>query len=270
MMYGGTVKILGTSIGEMKSNLVLPDYKVVLDIGVCSDEATKCQTVLVTHGHPDHLAGVVQHAASRDLMKMPPSIIVVPTEIAEHLETILTTWKKMGGRFDYTIVPLSPGQEHVMPSGIAIRPFKTDHVVPSQGYALIRKTKKLKDEYQGKTTKEILELIASGTEVNRVVEVVEVVYMGDTRITAFDREPVIRTAKVLIHEATFVGTGMTVADAHRYGHTHMDEIKERADQFANESVVLCHMSPRHSETELTVALEALPESLRCKTKLWVS
>lgn len=263
------MRITGTSIGGKKSSLVLTDYKVVLDIGVCSDEAAKIQTVLVTHGHADHLAGIIQHVALRDLMRLPPSVIVVPAVIAEHLNVVLTTWQKMGGHFDYTIVPLSPGEEHVLPTGIIVRPFKTDHVVVSQGYALVRKVKKLKDEHRGKTAAEIRELSVGGVDVNQVTEVVEVAYTGDTRITAFDREEVIRTAKVLIHEATFVGAEMTVAEAQRHGHTHMDEIAARAEHFANEKVVLCHFSTRNDGNGRDTALEAVPEPLRSKVQLWV-
>lgn len=263
------MRITGTSIGGKKSSLVLPDYKVVLDIGVCTEEAAKHATILVTHGHADHLAGVIQHVALRDLHRLPPSVIVVPAAIAEHLELVLSTWQKMGGRFDYTIVPLSPGEEHVLPTGVIVRPFKTDHVVVSQGYALVRKVKKLKDEYRGKTGAEIRDLSLSGIEVNQVTEVVEVAYTGDTRITAFDREVLIRTAKVLIHEATFVGAEMTVAEAQRHGHTHLDEIAERAEHFANDEVVLCHFSTRHDGKGREAALEAVPEPLRSKVQLWV-
>ncbi len=263
------MRITGTSIGGKKSSLVLPDYKVVFDIGVCTDEAVKHATILVTHGHADHLAGVIQHVATRDLLRMTPSVIVVPAVIAEHLDLVLTTWQKMGGRFNYTIVPLSPGDEYIMPTGIIVRPFQTDHVVASQGYALVRKVKKLKDEHRGKSGAEIRDLNMSGVEINQVTEVVEVAYTGDTRISAFDREEVIRTAKVLIHEATFVGTEMTVAEAQRHGHTHMDEIAERADLFANDEVVLCHFSTRHDGKGRDAALESLPETLRSKVRLWV-
>jgi ribonuclease Z len=263
------MRITGTSIGGKKSSLVLPDYKVVLDIGVCSDDAVKHATILVTHGHADHLAGIIQHVATRDLLRMTPSVIVVPAPIAEHLDMVLTTWQKMGGRFSYTIVPMSPGEEYVLPTGIIVRPFKTDHVVVSQGYALVRKVKRLKDEYRGKTGAEIGSLSRSGVDVNQVTEVVEVAYTGDTRITAFDREELIRTAKVLIHEATFVGAELTVAEAHRHGHTHMDEIAERADRFANDEVVLCHFSTRHDDKGRNAALEAVPEPLRSKVQLWV-
>jgi hypothetical protein len=45
--------------------LILPRCKLALDIGRCPQPSVFQQTVLITHGHLDHIGGVTFHAASR-------------------------------------------------------------------------------------------------------------------------------------------------------------------------------------------------------------
>lgn len=263
------MNISGHSIGGKKSCLVMPEHKIVFDIGVCTDEALKYPTILVTHGHPDHLAGAVQHANTRSLVGAEPTTFVVPAAIADALDGIMKAWIAIGGRFDYVIKPMSPGEGMVLPNGLTVRVFKTDHVVPSQGYALCRQVKKLKAEYIGLQGQQLKALRESGTEIQETIETVEVVYTGDTMITAFDREPLIRKAKLLIHEATFVGTAVDRKESRRHGHTHLDELAERADLFENEAVLLCHFSTRSTEEEIRTAVSALPGRLGQIAQVWI-
>jgi ribonuclease Z len=45
--------------------LILPRCKLALDIGRCPQQAVYQQTVLITHGHLDHIGGVTFHSSSR-------------------------------------------------------------------------------------------------------------------------------------------------------------------------------------------------------------
>lgn len=55
-----------------------------------------------------------------------------------------------GSDLAYKAVPIIPGEEHPMPGGRhVIRPFKTIHPVPSQGYCVFSRKSKLKAEYSG-------------------------------------------------------------------------------------------------------------------------
>lgn len=45
--------------------LILPRCKLALDIGRCPQPSVYQQTVLISHGHLDHIGGVTFHAASR-------------------------------------------------------------------------------------------------------------------------------------------------------------------------------------------------------------
>lgn len=55
-----------------------------------------------------------------------------------------------GSDLAHTPVPILPGGEHTLPGGRHfVRPFRTVHPVPSQGYCVFSRKAKLKAEYAG-------------------------------------------------------------------------------------------------------------------------
>ncbi len=42
---------------------------------------------------------------------------------------------------------------------------------------------------------------------------------------------------------------------HKFGHTHLDDIIERADRFQNELIILSHFSTRYHERQIKSAVE---------------
>jgi ribonuclease Z len=56
---------------------------------------------------------------------------------------------------------------------------------------------------------------------------------------------------------------------HKFGHTHLDDILERADKFQNELIILTHFSTRYHDKQVQTAVEQrLPAALRERVKLW--
>jgi ribonuclease Z len=123
---------------------------------------------------------------------------------------------------------------------------------------------KLKQEYAGASGQEIKRLRESGVQVTDKIEVPEVAFTGDTTGEWIDNPAnadALR-AKLLIMECTFVDDSVSREDAVRFGHTHIDDIVERAEKFENESILLIHFSARYRAQEIRDALAArLPESL---------
>ena len=121
---------------------------------------------------------------------------------------------------------------------------------------------KLLPEHAGKHGSEIKALREAGTRVTATVEVPEVAFTGDTAADWIDRAAdgsdavaadALR-AKLLICECTFVDDRCTPEDARAYGHTHVDELVERATAFENESILLIHFSARYKADEIDAAL----------------
>jgi ribonuclease Z len=258
------IKVRALSVGGIETCIQLPTLKVAFDIGRAPREVIACATVLFTHAHVDHLGGVAYHAATRELFGMSPPTYVVPRANAADLERLFEAWRALDrSGMEHRTVALEPGEEHVLPNKLVVRPFRSIHVVPCQGYALWSRRTKLKPEFQGLGGEELRALREQGRELNNVIETPEVAFTGDTRIEVVEREEVVRRSRLLILESTFVDEKIGVAEARSRGHVHLDEIAERAELFQNEAILLTHFSARHKAADVLAALDAkLPAGLR--------
>jgi ribonuclease Z len=164
--------------------------------------------------------------------------------------------------------------EHRIGKTLVVRAFRTTHPVPSQGYVAYSRKEKLLDEFRDLGGAEIGERRRRGERVTRTVEVPEVAFTGDTTAEWIDRavrgEDSVAAdalrAKVLCCECTFVDDKASPEDARRYGHTHLDELVDRAGAFEKcEAVLLMHFSARYKAHQVREALRAkLPDGLREK------
>ena len=258
------IRVEGLSIGGLETCIDLPELKVAFDIGRCPPRVVSRDTILFTHGHADHMGGIAYHAATRALRGMRPPTHVVPASRASAVEALFDAWEVLDhGRPPHRLVPLAPGQEHPLGGNLVARPFTSPHTTPCQGYGLWRRKQKLKAAYLGRSNDEIRRLRQDeGVEVTETVETPEVVFTGDTRIDVVEREEVVRRARLLILEVTFLDDRVSVEDARAKGHVHLAEVAERADLFENEALLLTHFSSRYSAGEIPGLLEAgLPRSL---------
>ena len=75
--------------------------------------------------------------------------------------------------------------------------------------------------------------------------------------------------KVLVHEVTAWDQRRGVEDTRAWGHTHVDEVIARAEQFEGEALVLVHRSPRHSRSQIEEILATrFPASVRSKVHVF--
>jgi len=175
-------EIEGVSIAGQETCIVVPRAKVTFDIGRCPQRAVFQQTVLITHGHLDHIGGVPFHVASRQLLGLPPSKVVVPPPYKEGVVRLVEVTKELQGNppTEYEVLPLKVGEEMQLPSGFLVRPFATSHTVASQGYLLYSQRKKLRADLAGRSQEEIRDLRLAGEEVTETMEVPEIAFTGDT------------------------------------------------------------------------------------------
>ena len=64
------MKLEGLSIAGVETCIEVPELRLVLDMGRCTRTAVNQPTVLLSHGHLDHMGAIAQHAARRAMMKM--------------------------------------------------------------------------------------------------------------------------------------------------------------------------------------------------------
>ena len=266
------IEVRGLSIGGVETCIDLPRQKLCFDIGRCPREAVARPTVLFTHAHMDHMGGVAYHAATRALQRMAPPTYVVPRENAEALGELFAAWRRLDrSELAHTLVPLSPGEEHCLPNGWVARAFRSPHRVPCQGYALVSTRQKLRADLVGSTREEVRALALAGERVTEPHETVEVAFTGDTRVEVLEHEPLVRAARLLILECTFVDQRVSVAECRDKGHVHLDELAERAELLRNEAVLLTHFSARYGPAEVRARIdERLPAELAARVTALVS
>eukprot|EP00744_Colponema_vietnamica_P014431 GILI01020208.1.p1 GENE.GILI01020208.1~~GILI01020208.1.p1 ORF type:complete len:329 (+),score=48.78 GILI01020208.1:32-1018(+) len=261
----------GRSIAGDHSCMILPALRLAFDIGGCiSPESINMPTVCVTHGHIDHVGGIVAHAASRNLRKLDPPLYLVPSILVDPIAQVFDGFRKMdSSSLPYNIKPVSFDEQVNIKGGYYVKPFATHHRVPSCGFIVYSRRNKLKPEFVGSSKEETERLVkegrAKGEDVICTIEFPEVAYTGDTLITGVLQHPDVVRANLLIMESTFVSSDRTLEDAHEYGHIHLDEIVEalRSGQLQNPHILLTHFSARYQAAQIVECLdEKLPQEFR--------
>lgn len=270
MLQLAGIDVRAISIGGVETCIDLPGYRVAFDIGRAPEFAVARELVCFTHAHVDHMVGVVWHCATRALRNMAPPRYVVAPENAEAFEEMFAAWRKLDrSDLEHETIVLGAGGELELRPGLFLRPFDAPHRAPCQGYALWSRKQKLREAFLGLDPAEIARRRReSASEMFEVVERAEFAFCGDTMIDVVEREEVVRTARLLVLECTFVDERVSVAQARETGHVHLREIAEHAELFQNEAVLLTHFSPRYSKAEITAAVErTLPDELKRRVTL---
>lgn len=249
------IDVRAVSIGGVETCIDLPAHKIAFDVGRAPDFAVAREVVAFTHAHVDHLGGVAWHCATCALHRLPPPTYLVGHENAQALADLFAVWRRLDrSTLAHTLVALGPGEDWRHPRGYLVRPFRSVHRAPCQGYAIVARRKKLDPRFAGASHEEIAAARARGEDVAIPQDVVEVAFPGDTTIAVVEREELVRTARLLVLECTFVDDEVTPEESRAMGHVHLDDIAERADLFANEAILLTHFSPRYSPARIEAML----------------
>ncbi|CAM6098128.1 unnamed protein product [Calypogeia fissa] len=261
----GGFSIEGISIGGQETCVMVPGMRWAFDIGRCPQRAISQDFLFISHAHMDHIGGIAMYVATRGLYRMKPPTVFVPKCIKGTVEKLIEVYRELdGSELALQLVGLDIGEEYDMGKGYLVKPFRTYHVVPSQGYVIYSVKKKLKPEYIDLSGPEIKQLKLDGVEIVNTFKIPEVAFTGDTTadfiVDEANKDAL--EAKLLIMEATFVNEAMSVKHARDYGHVHLSEVAALADKFKNPHILFIHFSARYEAEEITKAIENLPEAFK--------
>jgi ribonuclease Z len=263
--------IEGYSRAAVQSYWRLPELSLGFDFGAQPWSFMGTETWFVTHGHLDHIAALPVYVARRRMMKMEPPVIYLPQETIEPIREIMRQFTRLDrGRMPCELRLAAPGDEIELSRELVVTVSATRHTVPSLGYIVWDRRKKLKAEYQHLSGDQIRDLRLGGTEVTHELRTPLVAYAGDTSPTGLDVCPAMYEAKILICEMTFVSPEHRKERIHKYGHMHLDDFVDRRDKFKNELVIAAHLSTRyHDATVERMVRKALPDMLDGRLMLWL-
>jgi len=263
--------IEGYSRAAVQSCWRVPEFKLLMDLGVQPWDFMGVPTALISHAHLDHIAALPVYVSRRRMMKMDPPTIYLPEEMVDNVHRMLKAWQRLDrGRMLCELVPVKPGDEFEISREHVVTAFPTVHTVPSVGYIVWDRRRKLKPEYQGLPGEKIRDLRMNGEEVTHEIRYPLVCYTGDTAPPGLDNEPAAYEAQILITELTFFRPEHRREKIHKFGHMHLDDLIARKDKFKNELVIVAHFSTRYHEHQIRRAVERrLPEELKERFHLWL-
>jgi ribonuclease Z len=263
--------IEGYSRAAVQTYWRLPEFKVGFDLGAHPWMFMGTSTWFVSHAHLDHIVALPVYVARRRMMKMEPPIIYMPENAIEPMEKILKLFTRLDrGRMPCELRPARPGDEIELSRELVVSVSATTHTVPSLGFVVWERRRKLKQEYVGLPGDKIRDLRLSGTEVTSEVRTPRFAYLGDSSPEGLDRCPAMYEAQVLVMEITFVAPSHRKDKIHKFGHIHLDDFIERRARFKNEIVIASHFSTRYSTKRIRdLVARKVPDMLDGRLHLWL-
>jgi ribonuclease Z len=263
--------IEGYSRAAVQTYWRVPEMKVGFDLGAQPWSFMGTPTWMVSHTHLDHLAALPVYVARRRMMKMEPPVIYLPEAAVEPMQRVLRLFSRMDrGRLPCELVATKPGDEIELSRELVVTVSATVHTVPSLGFIVWERRRKLKPEYFGLPGDRIRDLRLAGTDVTSEVRVPRVAYLGDSSPAGLDACEAMFAAEVLIMELTFVAPSHRKDKIHKFGHMHLDDFLERRERFQNEVIIASHFSTRYHPSHVRQHVErALPDLLGGRLHLWI-
>ena len=231
----------------------------------------KIDSVFITHLHTDHFIGIFGLIETMSLNERTEKLrVFVPRENVDFMKTLFRMFGYHNLNYPIEVHGLKDGDE-VDFGKFKVTAFKTDHIVPSLGYALIERDRpgkfdRAKAEALGIPPGPLYSKLVRGEaiEINgRIITpdmVVgpkrrgrKIVYTGDTRPTERTVE-VAKDADLLIHDASFTSDLQDWAIQTK--HSTAKEAAEIAKKANVRQLVLTHISARYSKDATPLLKEA--------------
>jgi ribonuclease Z len=262
------LEITGYSFGGEETVVAVPKLDVCFDIGKAPEQVISINNVLLTHGHMDHSAGFAYYLSQRNFCGISAGTILAPANLLAPMRKIIDAWAVLdGNQIPNNLVGVKPGDEYQIKPNLFARVFPTKHSKGSVGFTLIERRKKLRTEYLGLNSFEIVELKKRKVEIDYIVDLPIITYLGDTQYVDFSQLDYIAKSKILVAECTFY-EGEHTDRAQAGKHMHIDELVNLLGSMQNEHIIITHTTLRTPMWEVSKLLKkALPAEIYKKVIL---
>jgi ribonuclease Z len=263
------IHLVGYSMAGISTSLAFPDADVCFDVAQGLPFQIPYNNILITHGHMDHASGLPYLVGQKAMMGQLPPNAYMPENLLKPMREMMRLWESVDGHtYQYQFRSVRPGDERELKAPYFFRVFPTQHRVPSQGYLVYARKKRLKEEFRQLDSWQLGDLRKKGTLIEDPYEEPIVAFSGDTTIEFLD-SPEICRARVLVIEVTYWDKAKTVENARQWGHIHLDELITRLETIQSEKIVLIHASARYSSNYLREILDArIPEHFKHRVELF--
>lgn len=263
--------IEGFSRAAVQTFWRIPEMKLGFDLGAQPWEFMGTPRWFVSHTHMDHLLALPAYVARRRMMKMEPPVIYLPEEAVDQVRHLLAVFSRLDrGRLPCKLVGMTPGQEVELSRELVVTACRTWHTLPSLGYIVWERRKKLKEEYARLSEPEIRDMALHGVELSREYRFPRVGYLGDSTVRGLDANPDMYRCDILIVEITFVADNHRSESIQKFGHCHLDDFLQRRDKFQNKLIIGSHFSTRYNDYQIEQAVrEKTPDMFDGRLKLWL-
>ena len=239
----------------------IPEFKLGFDLGWQPWEFMGIPRYFVSHAHMDHILALPAYIARRRMMDMTPPTIYIPEQKVGDLRQLLAAFSRLEQSvMPCEIIGVKPGDEIDLSRELLVTVHKTWHTVPSVGYIVWEKRKKLRPEFLELSGDEIRELNQRGVQISYEQRFPRVAFLGDSSSRGLDENPDMYRADVLITEMTHIPQGNDLNPL--AGHMQLDDYVNRREKFQNKKIIASHFSIRYSSREIdTTVREKLPDML---------
>lgn len=257
----GNWTIRGVSIAGRHTTIVVDELKLCFDLGIIIDNIERTETVLISHGHGDHIGSLHIFLALRHLHKLNPPLCVMPEVCIPPFKILSSAASALDRGKSETILfnnlikcdVKAADSSHLLPLSHNSKYFVSSipmiHKIISFGYCIYNKRSKLKGEYIEYTPKQLKELRSQNVEITRDIYFPEIAFTGDTLFKSIIENEDYLKAKLLIMECTLLDD-MTVEEAQNRYHVHILELIDNYGIFENDSIILTHFSDRYSSDDV--------------------
>ncbi|MDR1959983.1 MAG: metal-dependent hydrolase [Planctomycetaceae bacterium] len=268
-LQGLTVE--GFSRAAVQTFWRIAEMKLGFDLGGQPWEFMGTPRWFISHTHMDHLLALPAYVARRRMMKMEPPTVYLPQEAVDQVRHLLAVFSRLDrGKLPCQLVGMAVGDNIELSRELVVEAVRTWHTLPSLGYIVRERRKKLREEYTQLSEAEIRQLAQSGVNITREIQFPKVAYLGDSTIRGLDANPEMYRAEILILEMSFVAENHKSESLQRFGHIHLEDLALRRDKFQNKWIIASHFSTRYNNAQIEqLVRQRIPDMFDGRLKLWL-